>query len=179
MSTPLILAVLFCLVGFFCVMSVALGIPGTWLLLALAVGMELGDVWWLPEGAQSFGWWAIGLSVAAALLGELLELVAGMLGSKAGGGSRRASWGALLGGLVGALLGTPLFPLIGTLIGALVGTFVGAYVGEVTGETPKEGKDAVKPALAATLARVLSTVAKLGIATVVWIGLSVAAFLAL
>ncbi len=179
MSTALMLVIGFCFLGFFCVMSVAVGLPGTWIMLIVAVAMELGDVWWLPEGAVSFGWTAIGLCAGAAVLGELLEVLSGVLGTKMGGGSRRSSVGAFVGGLAGGVLGTMMLPLVGTLIGALVGTFVGAYVGEVTGAEPREGKDAVKPALAATAARVVASVAKVGIAMVVWLGLGAAAVMAL
>jgi uncharacterized protein YqgC (DUF456 family) len=94
--------------------------------------------------------------------------VAGVAGAKAGGGSRRAAWGALIGGFVGALAGTPLLPLIGTLIGAVLGTFVGAYLGETTGPQARSGEQALKPAIAATLARLVATVAKVGAALAAW-----------
>ena len=38
------------------------------------------------------------------------------------GGSRRASWGAILGGMIGAFVGVPV-PIVGSIVGAFVGAF--------------------------------------------------------
>ena len=173
-------AILFTLLGLVCVALVVVGLPGTWILVLLAILMELGDVWWLPaESTVTFGWWLIGLALLLALLGEGLELVSGIIGTKGGGGTRRGMLGALLGGMAGALVGTFIIPVpvLGTLFGALLGTFVGAFMGETTGEDRMGRKEALKPAILATIGRVLGTVAKMGVATVAWLVLSVAAFL--
>ena len=86
--------------------------------------------------------------------------------------------GALLGGVIGALALTPFIPIpvVGTLIGAIIGTFVGAVVGEVTGIAPKTVRGSMKPALGATVGRVIGTFSKMGVAIVIWLALSVAAF---
>ena len=146
-------------------------------MLGFAVGIHLmDDAWFLPEGASSStGWWAIGIGVALAVVGEIVEFAAGAFGAKVGGGGKRASWGAIIGGLVGAIALTPIIPIpiIGTLIGAIVGCFVGALVGEMTGKQPSTAGQAMKPALGASIGRALGTTGKLIIAVVVWAVLSV------
>lgn len=170
-------AVLFTLLGLACVALVVVGLPGTWILVALAVAVELADTWWLPsEPPVTFGWWVIAICVGLAAVGEGLEFLSGLIGTKGGGGTRRGMVGALLGGLGGALVGSVFLPVVGTLVGALAGTFAGALAGETTGENARSTKDALQPAIMATIARVLGTVAKVGIALVVLVVLSVAAF---
>jgi len=172
---PLLTALVICLVGLGCVFAVVLGLPGTWMFLALAVGIELTDTWWAGPDAVTFGWPVLAVGLVLALIAEGIEFMSGSWGSKAGGGSRRASMGAFLGGLAGGLIGTLAAPVIGTIIGALAGTFLGAFIGETTGEAPRESKDAVKPAFTATIGRLVGLVAKLGFAVTVWISVSVAA----
>ena len=173
---PIATAVLVCLIGLGCVFAVALGLPGTWIFLALAVGIEFTDTWWAGPDAVTFGWPVLAVGLGLAVAAEAVEFLSGSLGSKAGGGSRRASVGAFIGGVLGAVVGTLMAPVVGTIVGALGGTFVGAFVGETTGPNPSDSKDAVKPALTATIGRVVGLVAKFGFAMTVWLSLSVAAF---
>jgi uncharacterized protein len=188
-----VIPALFTFVGGLCVLAIVGGLPGTWMLLAVAVLIELFDAHWLPVGANpsTFGWGILLGATALAALGEGLEVLSGMLGVKAGGGTKRGMWGSILGGLAGALGGTLILPIpvLGTIVGALLGTFLGALWGEMTSkEAPlsadgselpqkRSARDAMKPALAATVSRALGTVAKTGIGATVWIVLSVAAFL--
>ena len=169
-----------------CVMSIVVGLPGTWMMLALAVVVELLDPRWLPgPDATTFGWALLAGCIALALVGEALELVSGMLGTKAGGGTRRGMWGSIGGGLIGATAGTFVIPVLGTLGGALLGTFLGAMWGEMSAakeldgsdDTQQRAKEALRPAVAATVTRALATVAKIGIGATVWIVLAVAAFM--
>lgn len=168
-------AIVFVLVGLLCVGLVAVGLPGLWILLAVAVGLELTDHLWLdPTLPVLFGWLPIVLAVGLGVIGEILEFVTGALGTKVGGGGRRGMVGALVGGLLGALVGSGFLPIIGTLLGALVGTFIGALVGEMTGAEAKQSREALPAALAATAGRIVGTVAKLGVAVAAWLGLSAA-----
>ncbi len=171
-----ILAGIFILLGFGCLLLVIAQLPGTWLMIGFAVGIHLmDDAWFLPEDASATrGWWAIGIAVALAVVGEIVEFAAGAFGAKVGGGGKRASWGAIIGGLVGAIALTPIIPvpILGTLIGAIVGCFVGALVGEMTGKQPRTAGEAMKPALGASIGRALGTTGKLIIAIVVWAVLS-------
>jgi uncharacterized protein YqgC (DUF456 family) len=169
-----------------CVLSIVVGLPGTWMMLALAIIVELVDPRWLPgPDATTFGWPLLAVCIALAVVGEGLEFASGMLGNKAGGGTRRGMWGSIAGGLVGATAGTFIIPVVGTLGGALLGTFVGAMAGEMTAareldasQAPGDrAKDALRPAVAATVSRALGTVAKMGIGATVWVVLAVAAFI--
>ena len=68
---------------------------------------------------------AVTLTVLGILgaLALLIDFVAGLLGAKRVGASRRALWGAMLGTLVGLFFGIP---------GLLLGPFVGAVAGELS-----------------------------------------------
>ena len=104
---------------------IPLGLPGLWVMVAgiLAYG-------WLT-GFHSVGVVTIGLVLALAFLGEIIEYWIGFRFAKRYGGSTRSGWGALLGGLVGAVIGVPV-SIIGSVIGAFIGSFVGAALFEYT-----------------------------------------------
>ena len=104
---------------------VPLGLPGTWVMLAAAIGYDM----LVPEAP--IGGWAIGVVTALSILAEYLEFsLAGRYARKYGG-SRRAGWGALVGGFAGAIIGLPI-PILGSMIGAFAGAFVGALIAEYT-----------------------------------------------
>jgi uncharacterized protein len=182
-----IIAALFALFGAVCVLLVAIGLPGTWIMVAAALLIELFDWLWLTPPVDefgaigptvTFGWPVLGVGLALALLGELLEFLGGAAGTKLGGGSARGMAGAIIGGIGGAILLTPLLPipLIGTLIGALIGTFAGAVIGEITAEKAKSLRGSMVPAVGATIGRVVGTLGKGAVGVVMWIVLSAAAF---
>lgn len=175
-----IVATVFALVGLICLLLVLLSLPGTWIMLALALIIELSDGLYLSgESPTTFGWWVLLMCLAVAGFGELLEFAAGALGAKTGGGTQRGMIGAIVGGIIGAILLTPIVPIpvVGTLVGALVGTFVGAVVGEVSAtQNPMTVRKSIRPAAGATIGRVLGTVGKIGTAIVVWLVLCVSAF---
>jgi uncharacterized protein len=180
-----VVAAVFALFGAACVGSLLLSLPGTWIMLAAAVIIELADALYLdPAGPrQTFSWWVLGSCTGLALLGELIELLAGAAGTKAGGGTRRGMIGAIIGGILGVLVLTPVLsvvlPVVGTifgvLLGALLGTFIGAVVGEIGAEQATL-RGTIRPAIGATIGRVCGTVAKVAVAVVVWLTLSVDAF---
>ncbi len=62
------------------------------------------------------------LAVLAAI-SIALDFIAGALGAKHVGASRRAQWGAFLGAIVGIFFGMPGL-ILGPFIGALVGQFI-------------------------------------------------------
>jgi len=174
-----VIATFFVLAGAACVLLVAISLPGTWIMLALAAAIELLDGFYLKDDSpQTFGWRVIAVCFALAIIGELIEFLSGAIGTKVGGGTKRGMGGAIIGGIIGAILLTPLIPipLLGTLIGALAGTFAGAIVGEISAEQPRSMRSSILPASGATFGRVLGTVGKVGIAVVVWLVLAVAAF---
>ena len=172
-----IVAAIFSLLGLGCIFLVILGLPGTWIFLGLAVLVELVDRWYLPEGhRQTFSWWLLGVCLALAIVGEVLEFFAGMLGAKKAGSSNRGMYGALIGGVIGGIMGFAIpLPIVGSLIGAVAGTFVGAILGELSSPDRYLG-DSLRPAAGATVGKILGTLSKLPVALFVWILLTVAAF---
>ncbi len=167
----------FAVLGLACVLTVAFGLPGVWILLALALGIELADPLWVEGGTTTFGWGWLAFATLLAGLGELVELGASALGVKKGGGSKRGAIGSVAGGILGALFLTFLIPIpvLGSLIGALLGTFVGALIGELSAPDPPDAKEAMKPALWATLATIIGNAIKTGLALIVLVVLLTAA----
>jgi uncharacterized protein len=80
---------------------------------------------WLIAGVDHYRhlglWWLLSIALLG-LVGLLMDLVAGALGAKRVGASRRAIWGALLGTLIGIFFGIP---------GLVLGPFLGAVLGEL------------------------------------------------
>lgn len=130
-------------------------LPGTWLAILVALVVK----WWRPELID--GWWAIGLCVFLAVLGEAAEFGAGAVGAKTAGGSRSGAVGALVGGLVGGVLGTVLIPLpiLGTILGAVIGAGAGAVLAE-RGHAGRTWKESLKSGQGAAVGRAVSVVVK-------------------
>lgn len=176
---PVLVAALFFLLGGLCVLGVLVQLPGTWVLLLLAFGIELVDGLYLPAGERTtFGAPALVGCVALAGLGELLEFLAGAIGLRKGGGSQRGFWGSLIGAIAGLFLLTPLFffvPFLGAFLGVLLGTFLGALLGELTHERVTLHA-AWRPALWAAIGRLAGTTGKIALAIVMWLVLTASAF---
>ena len=174
-----LVATLFFILGAGCLFLVVIQLPGGWILLGLALAIEYCDHWYLPDGdQQTFPWWLLGVCLVLLIIGEIVEFMAGVMGAKRGGASKRGMWGALIGGILGVFIFTPLFfflPLLGGLFGAILGTFVGAIAGEMTAEDASV-KGSMRPAFGATVGRVVGTAAKLGIAIAVWSSLTFSAY---
>ena len=162
---------LFALVGVVLALTVFLGLPGAWLVIALATIIELFDGFWLPASRSvSFGWWPIIIAVGLASLGELAELLAGAVGARRAGSTRSGAVGAIIGGLTGAIIGIPVPPpVIGSLVCSVLGTFIGAVLGELSagGDEARFG-DTMRPATGATIGRVMGTLVKVPVAAAVW-----------
>jgi uncharacterized protein len=169
----------FAIAGGACLLAIPIGLPGTWVLLALAALVELGDGVLVRGAAEpvTFGWRAIGIGVGLAAIGEGIEAVAGVLGAKWGGATRRGMVGAFLGGIAGAIVASPLIPIpvVGTLLGALLGTFGGALWAEWTAERRRSPNESVRAAGAAVLGRLAGTLGKLAVGVAVWAVLVAAA----
>jgi uncharacterized protein YqgC (DUF456 family) len=155
-----------------------IGLPGTWVLLALAAAFELVDGWLLPGAPVTFGWGLIAGCGVLGLVGEGIEAVAGVAGTKVGGGTRRGMVGAFVGGIAGAILLTPVIPIpvVGTLLGAMIGAFAGAFVGEATGPAARGREHNLRAAFGAAVGKLGGTLAKLAIGAVMWVLLVSAAF---
>lgn len=173
-----IVGVTFAVIGGLCVILVAIGLPGAWIMLGIAVITDLLLAPSVGSGQTFFGWTAIGTCAGVAVLGEVVELWAAAEGARRGGASARGAVGALVGGLVGGIAGTLLIPI--PLVGSLAGAALGALGGAVIGELTREGvtlRDTAKPATGAAIGKVLGILAKIPCAAVIWVVLSIAAIL--
>ncbi|MCY3019882.1 MAG: DUF456 family protein, partial [Planctomycetota bacterium] len=107
---------LFFLAQLAALLMIPFGLPGTFLQVIAALLLVL------LSGAAKMGWLWVGVFLALALLGELLEFLSGQWGARRFGGSKWAAWGAFVGGLLGFFLGG-LIPL--PVVGSLLGSFSG------------------------------------------------------
>ncbi|MCG8531941.1 MAG: DUF456 domain-containing protein [Desulfovibrionales bacterium] len=81
------------------------------------------------------------------LLGEALEFVSQLMGSKKYGGSKKGNIGGIIGAICGAIVGAPFFFGLGALFGALGGAYAGCLVFEIAhGRTMSEAMTAAKGA---------------------------------
>ena len=94
--------------------------------------------------------------------------VAGALGAKAGGASRKGAVGSMIGSIVGLIIGTVLIPI--PLAGSAIGAIAGAIVGAIAGEKMhgREMKNSLKPAAGAAIGRILGALSKAPFALVAW-----------
>jgi uncharacterized protein YqgC (DUF456 family) len=98
------LLVLFVIAMLIAIILVPLGIPGTFIMVALAVAVD----YFLSAG---IGWIAITIALGLAVIAEVLEWTLSASFTRKYGGSPRAAWGALIGGFAGALVGATVVPL--------------------------------------------------------------------
>jgi len=162
-----------------CWVLTLLGMPGNWLMIGVAIGFVFLVS---AESPVAIGWVTVVVLLVLALIGELLEFLAGALGVTKAGGSRRgavlALVGSLVGGIAGLFVGLPI-PIVGSLLGAVLLAGLGAFGGAVLGEQWK-GRDlgeSMKIGEAAFWGRLLGTVAKTAVGAVM-IGAVVVALVA-
>jgi hypothetical protein len=156
-------------------MLVVLGLPGNWLML-LSTLLVAWWRWGAEPGRPMFGMPVLVTICGLALVGELLELLAGMMGSKAAGGSRRGAMGALVGAIVGAIVGTLVIPIpvLGSLLGTCGGAALGAWGLELSGGRTQRAS--LKSGVGAGVGRFVGTLAKLVAGAAIWIIVAIAAF---
>jgi hypothetical protein len=140
---------------------IPLGLPGTWVMLAAGVGYSI----LVPN---SIGWITLAGTTILAIIAEIFEFTLAGQYARKYGGSRRASWGAIIGGTVGAIVGVPV-PIIGSIIGAFVGAFLGALVFEYS--RGSGAKASTRVATGALIGRAVAAAMKVGagIAIAVWL----------
>lgn len=162
------LALLLFFAGGLCWLSNLFSLPGNWALLAIVALFAF----LLPhDGSRGVMWTTIGILLALAVVGEIVEFAAGAAGAAKLGASRRSIWmslvGALVGSIGGAVVGLPI-PVIGSMAAALLGgsagAFAGAYLGEIQSERPHGPSVAV--AKGAFFGRLWGTVGKFAIGAV-------------
>lgn len=145
-----------------------LAMPGTWLMLGAAALYS----WLGPQsGVLQIQWKTVVALSALAVMGEVLEFLAGVVGARRAGGSRRSAIYSLVGSVVGALggatVGIPI-PVVGSAVGAVLGGAVGAFAGAAFAEHAQgqQTHQSVKVGQAAFWGRLLGTGAKTLIGTI-------------
>jgi uncharacterized protein YqgC (DUF456 family) len=150
-----------------------IGLPGNWLIAATTALYV-----WLTRTPESgvIGWWIVGVVIALAVFGEIVELAASSVGVKRAGGARRSSVLALLGSIVGAIVGVIVgvpIPVVGSVIAALafggIGAFAGAWIGELSAgrsyeQSSRVGEAAFWGRLVGTLSKTLIGAVMAGLA---------------
>lgn len=141
-----------------------LGMPGNWLMVALAVGAYF---LFASDRLAHVGLLPLALILSVTALGELLEFAAGALGASKLGASKRATVLAVVGSISGAIVGLVAgaiipIPIVGSLIGSLLLGGLGAAVGAVGGErwAGKSWDDSMQVGHAAFWGRLLGTFGK-------------------
>jgi uncharacterized protein YqgC (DUF456 family) len=149
---------------------VFLSLPGSWLMIVTTILFALWQ-------KNVFSVYTIIAAVILAVIGEVLEFVAGAGGAKAAGGSKKAIAAAVLGAVVGAIAGTVIIPIpiFGTLLGAAIGAGLAALFVERQGG--KELKQSLKTAAGAGFGQILGTSAKIITGIAIWLLFTIAAFL--
>lgn len=99
------------------------GMPGTLVLFAAAF------CYYMLVPHAGIGIVTVVVMGVLMVIAEGLEWVLTSRFTRKYGGSKRASWGAIIGGMLGAFFGVPV-PVVGSVIGAFVGAFLGAFVFE-------------------------------------------------
>jgi uncharacterized protein YqgC (DUF456 family) len=112
---------LFFLIMALAILSLVLGLPGTWVIVAEAIIFAL-----VTRFDKGISWPDLIILAALAGLGELFEFLITAYGAKKFGASNKAVIAALLAGLVGAFLLNAAVPILGALLGAFLGVFLGA-----------------------------------------------------
>ena len=145
------------------------GLPGNWAMLLLAA------IWfWFSDPGTSahLSWQILVAILLLALLGELLEFLASVLGTRRVGGEKKAAWGGVMGSLIGsvagAFVGIPV-PVIGPIIGSLLFVCLGALLGALIGEK-MHGSDlnkSLKVGTAAFAGRLFGSLGKIAIGSVI------------
>ena len=136
-------------------MLIFLGLPGTWVILGIT------GLWAFFTDAPNFGWHFFTLLAGMALMGEVIEFIAGYFGTKKYGGSGKGSVGGMVGAIAGGIMCAPLFFGFGALLGALAGGFAGCYLVEKFCGASHAA--ALRAAFGATLGRFGGFVVKFGI----------------
>ena len=156
------------------VVLTALQMPGNWVIVAATAAFA----WW-RWGAESWSYGPTTLItiLALALLGELIEFLAGALGSKAVGGSKRGAAISIITALAGAIAGTFFIPIpiVGTLLGAAAGAGLGAAIGDKW--AGRSWPDTFRVFRGAAIGKLSGAAGKLAIAAAMWLTATTALFL--
>ena len=117
-----------------CWLLTLLGLPGNWLMVVVT---SIYAYLVPTQSPAALGWRTVVAILVLAVLGEIIERLAGAIGVGKTGGSRRgavlALAGSIVGGILGVFVGVPV-PLIGSVVAAVFFAGLGAMAGAVLGE---------------------------------------------
>jgi uncharacterized protein YqgC (DUF456 family) len=149
-------------------LTTLVALPGNWLIAGFAALFA-----WLvlPEAGRGVTWRTVAVLIGLAVLGEVVEFVAGAAGAAKQGASKRgvalAMIGAVVGSILGIAVGAPI-PILGSfvmaLLGGAAGAFFGAYVGEAWKGRPHDAR--IAAGRGAFSGRIWGTVGKLAVGVV-------------
>jgi uncharacterized protein len=148
------------------VLLVAAGLLGAIVPALPGIPLIFGGLW-LLAGTDHYGhigpWWLLGIACVGGV-GLTVDLLAGALGARRVGASRRAVWGALLGTVIGLFFGLP---------GLLLGPFFGAVAGELTAgnsilRSAHVGMSAWAGLILGTLVKLVASVTMVALFGAVW-----------
>ena len=164
-------SVLLILLNALWLMLVVFGLPGNWLIVISTCLFA----WWRWDDAV-FSIYTLIAVAAFAVLGELVEFFAGMVGARKAGASWPGSVAALAGAVTGAVLGTFLIPVpfFGTVLGACLGAGLLAWGLEFA--RGKKMDDSVRYAVGAGVGEFFGITSKFALGIVIWVIVTVAAF---
>ena len=151
--------------------TVLFTVPGNWLML----GTTYLFAWWQSDA----GVFSMPLLVAVtvlALIGEIVEFLAGAGGAKKAGASWRAAAAAIAGAMFGAVFGTVMlpFPVLGTILGGCFGAGLATWI--VERATGKQHDESLRSGVGAGTGVFIGIVSKFSIGCVIWLLITVAAF---
>jgi uncharacterized protein len=155
-------AVMLVVASVLCWAANVFGLPGNWLILFFAaIYAHFGP----DQGRMDIDWGSIAGLGALAVMGEVIEFLAGAVGAKRAGGSKRgallALLGSMLGGIVGIFVGIPI-PIVGQVVAAVLFAGLGALGGAILGERWKgrDMQESLRVGQAAFWSRLLGTLGK-------------------
>jgi len=147
------------------------GLPGNWMIVISTCLFA----WWRWDSGV-FSIYTLVAVVALAVMGEIIEFSAGVIGARKSGASWPGSIAALFGAIAGAIFGTFLIPIpfFGTLMGACLGAGTGVWGLEFS--RGKKMEHSVRYAVGAGLGEFFGITSKLILGTVIWLTVAIAAF---
>lgn len=157
-----LVSLLISLAAMMMLMLTVIGLPGTWFMVAISAVLTFYVDSSHTYSMQLYTFLAI-LSIA--VIGEILEFIAGAAGVSKLGGSRRSAVlaivGSIAGAIIGLFIGTPV-PVIGSVVVSLLLGGAGAFAGAVLGErwVGQEWDAAIEIGKAAFWGRLLGTLGK-------------------
>ncbi|TWU00937.1 DUF456 domain-containing protein [Stieleria varia] len=141
-----------------------IALPGNWIsVLLIAVYAWAGP----QDGRVSIGYGTVLACFVFALIGEIVEFVAGAYGAKSAGASKKSTLysiiGSVIGALVGAAVGIPV-PVVGPVLAALLFGGLGASAGAMYGEWSdgRRWRDNWSVGTATFVGRTIGTLGKFG-----------------